>query len=74
MNQKEEPHSANMYQGSDPSRGGGGGGVECYNRLSRDKALIKRDPVSLIIQTARAARLINGMDLDNTDPQSAPIK
>lgn len=39
-------------------------------RLSRDKALIKRDPQSLITQTAG---LINGLDLDDTDPLSAPI-
>lgn len=42
------------------------GGWVCCNCLIWDKALIKHDPQSLIIQTASAAGLINGMDLDDT--------
>lgn len=38
----------------------------------RDKALIKRDPQSLIILTASAAVLINGLDVGDTDPLSVP--
>lgn len=44
-----------------------------WRRGGGDKALIKRDPQSLIIQTASAAGLINGLDLDDSDPLSAPI-
>lgn len=62
MNQKEEPHSVHT---SHYSPTGGGGGV-------RDKALIKHDPQSLIILTASAAVLINGLDVGDTDPLSVP--
>lgn len=57
---------------SSRGRRGGGGALRC-NRLSWDKALIKHDPQSFIIQTASAAGLINGMDLDDTTPLSALI-
>lgn len=62
MNQKEEPHSVHTSHHSPTGRGGG----------VRDKALIKRDPQSLIILTASAAVLINGLDVGDTDPLSVP--
>lgn len=62
MNLKEEPHSVHT---SYYSPRGGGGSV-------RDKALIKPDPQSLIILTASAAVLINGLDVGDTDPLSVP--
>lgn len=63
MNLKEEPCSVHT---SYYSRG-----EEGWERV-RDKALIKLDPQSLIILTASAAGLINGLDVADTDPLSVP--